>query len=1255
MPNLLSGRTKVTASEKLSASRFQFVSLSQAQPALGRPTIDNSVLVARLDGTTQWVSQASLMVGTPLKNVLYVTKSGNDNNPGTSLVYAKATIRAAASVASPGTTIIVMSGEYIERNPIEMRPDISIMGQDSKVVVIPRTIDLDVFHLNTGSNIQGINVVNHRAPSYAFALLPNVSITTSPIIKNCSSITGPFLADGTLFIPNVTIQNPVITPGLLPIINDASVPDVTKRVDITGAGGGILVDGARFATNSLSKSVTIENFNIYNQGGNGIIVKNNGVANVQNTNTNFCYYSYRSETGGQLNLNGCSSSYGYWGLTSEGYYTTPYISTGVVSQTAYSNIRQINITNSGSGYLVAPVVEVGPPDDPNGIQATAIAEISGGQVINILVTEEGSGYAAKPTIALVGSSTITATAQAILSGIGQISIGSISQRPLIGTIIEFEGFSGKYDITSASEIIATNSLITVTPKLNYILLNTEINCYNNSKIVANSHSFRYVGSGITYNGLPSNGGIAVQSNEVEEINYGKVFYSSVSETGSYRIGELFSINQIDGSSTISSSLFNLTDISALGPFIRNGAPAGVQLREVSNDTTLTATTGIRDPFTVPTQNAVYNYLLNNYLALTGGTVTGTTTINSIKFENNTISTTGTNQTLNLSPNGTGIIDVNSSRIVNLLDPVSAQDAVTKSYLDNIFTGGGGGGGTGGIIAANIGDLFITGDTIQNSTVSGDIKLDPTGTGIVQILSDIDSIDKDTGALVVEGGVGIEKHLNVGLGITSPTFTGNVTGNVSGSAATVTGSSQTAITQVGTLIELTVDKISINNDTIKNIEFNSNLKLGTTGLGSVIPETGGINFGAADSKWGTGYFNYLYGVLQTGSQPNITDLSANVNIFNSSFSPSPSLDIGYDDTNKLEIITTNFTSSLSAAKFITHTGNLGTSPGRMEFYPNSQLALTIDTGLITVENNLLVKGKLTVLDPIVIIGPSAITSVSNTDDGVAFNNNINITSFVSSINVVSNGTTNVTTVNLTETVDVLSINTGNYISITGTSIGSLNSTWLISTATAGTSVITLTVNISISAGNYTEIPTLVVLNKKAFFGYQRSNDAFTFISNAIITNDVVTGTIGTIQAKIISNDATITGGSINNVSIGLNSPSTGNFTSLVTDHVITNKLICPSGITIVNATPTVIDSFDVSEAEVVKYVAKIKDNITGAISGQEIMLVHNNINVYQSEYGIVHSNESLGQFSSNIANNTVSLQFTPFAMHSTVVKIFKFYA
>jgi len=121
----------------------------------------------------------------------------------------------------------------------------------------------------------------------------------------------------------------------------------------------------------------------------------------------------------------------------------------------------------------------------------------------------------------------------------------------------------------------------------------------------------YVGSGTNYDALPWNGGVPVPANQRVELNNGRVFGATVNEKGDFEIADgVFSIDGTTGAATINTSEFNLSGLNFIGPFSRNGgfSTVGVQLREVSDNTTLIASTGTSDGNTAPTQNAVKTYV-----------------------------------------------------------------------------------------------------------------------------------------------------------------------------------------------------------------------------------------------------------------------------------------------------------------------------------------------------------------------------------------------------------------------------------------------------------------------------------------------------------------------------------------------------------------------------------------------------------------------------------------------------------------------
>ena len=214
----------------------------------------------------------------------------------------------------------------------------------------------------------------------------------------------------------------------------------------------------------------------------------------------------------------------------------------------YYTLGKIKLTNAGSGYNNPPVITIDDPSASWGVKATAIPSIIGSKVDEIEIISNGRGYSSTPTITFsapdVGINTATA---------------------------EVELDPTFYSVKESTPISAGICTITINENVPYAVGSaTTVPFYRQSRILASSHSFQYIGSGVDpVNSLPSRGGVTIQENEVDNRQGGLVIYTSTDQGGNFRIGEGVQIDQISGTITgnfYSKSLFaNVTPlILALG-------------------------------------------------------------------------------------------------------------------------------------------------------------------------------------------------------------------------------------------------------------------------------------------------------------------------------------------------------------------------------------------------------------------------------------------------------------------------------------------------------------------------------------------------------------------------------------------------------------------------------------------------------------------------------------------------------------------
>lgn len=229
-------------------------------------------------GTTGYVGSVGVV---ETDNVLYVAKNGNDSYSGESLQYPKLTIRSALESATRGTTIFVKSGNYVEDNPLTVPDFVSLWGDGMRTVtVMPLTPSQNVFYVNNGSYITNMTFKGHIAPSAVISFNPDGSagvISTSPYVQNCTSM--------------------------------------------STTGTGMRVDG-NYALGT--KSMVVDSFTQYNQGGIGIHLLNRGYAQLVSVFTICCDKGFLCETGGFCSITNSNSSFGNYAFYSNGVSPSLY-------------------------------------------------------------------------------------------------------------------------------------------------------------------------------------------------------------------------------------------------------------------------------------------------------------------------------------------------------------------------------------------------------------------------------------------------------------------------------------------------------------------------------------------------------------------------------------------------------------------------------------------------------------------------------------------------------------------------------------------------------------------------------------------------------------------------------------------------------------------------------------------------------------------------------------------------------------------
>ncbi len=600
--------------------RPQVTDLQVGELALNTYDAELVTLRDRFSQTGIATEVVRLGAGATVTNVIYVTKDGSDNNTGLKLGDAKSSIAGAVAISTTGSIIRVSAGSYVENNPIKLPSQVSIVGDSLREVSItPQNAGSDLFHVSPGNYLSELSFTGSMNAGSAIVAFdpekPRYS-TQSPYVSNCTNFIqnsiGMKIDGNAVFGPFKSMVTDAFTQynanGIGVSITNGGYAQIVSLFTINTDVGVFAGSGGQCdITNSNS---SFGNFGLVTEGvsprkNTGIIVteqaanKDTFAINVNSTSFNISNFQYDHTTGlttvtTSTNHNfevGMGVSLSNITLTCDfgtkvypdgdvGYifdvksvpagnqFTThigistlahtydtgnptgsakidvvrPFDGQVVYFDKLYQEVQKIKVTASGSNYTSAPTVTITSPSADFGITATGVAVLKDGKVDSIDLVSSGRGYESTPTISIAGGGGAGATASLVMK-------------------------DKYYAIRKSTPISSGITTITVDDNVPYVVgVGTTVPIHKQSRILASSHSFEYIGSGVDLiESLPSRGGVAIQDNEVDDRAGGLTIFTSTDQAGQFRIGDGVIIDQQQG--TITGTFYSKSLFSTMTPFI----------------------------------------------------------------------------------------------------------------------------------------------------------------------------------------------------------------------------------------------------------------------------------------------------------------------------------------------------------------------------------------------------------------------------------------------------------------------------------------------------------------------------------------------------------------------------------------------------------------------------------------------------------------------------------------------------------------
>jgi len=193
MTKLISGRVKKTPSANVSASRYDFLKLSEAEPDLGLPAANGYILSGNVDGTRLWILPSTVAASANVANtVLSISNFTTANlTEGSNLYYTNTRVYAnvigllntKSNVVDLTTANVVELTNLYYTNARVYANVIGLLNEKANVV------DLTTSNVTEGNNLY---YTNARVYANVIGLLNNksnvVDLTTANVVESASNL-----------------------------------------------------------------------------------------------------------------------------------------------------------------------------------------------------------------------------------------------------------------------------------------------------------------------------------------------------------------------------------------------------------------------------------------------------------------------------------------------------------------------------------------------------------------------------------------------------------------------------------------------------------------------------------------------------------------------------------------------------------------------------------------------------------------------------------------------------------------------------------------------------------------------------------------------------------------------------------------------------------------------------------------------------------------------------------------------------------